>query len=151
MTKFLHGQTNLNNLLREAVFTWAMGYFMLKAGIRKNNHLHVLCGKDLLGQLFFSQNHPIYRKLYLYMDIDRVSMPEYMREQSDKLVGIKVEGKGCDKLEEPNIGENFYFCVEAVNKSIKANLHWAPSQWTWMVACRTFSVFVELKKKYFNG
>ena len=52
------------------VFDYCLGYFLLKGGIRKNCIDHFLCGKQLIGHLFFSSSHPLYRKLYTYMDFD---------------------------------------------------------------------------------
>lgn len=142
MLTFLENHRNPNvKLLYESVFVYSLGYFILKAGIRKNDHNYAWCGKDLLARLFFTQNHPLYRKLILYMDIDRILMPKFMQTQIDGLVGVKVIGKGCRT---DDVGENFDFVVEYINKKIKSNLIWAPSQCAWLLACRTYSVLVGL-------
>jgi hypothetical protein len=67
---------------------------------------------DVTEIVFFTQNHPLYRKLILYMDIDCILMPNFMQAQIDSLVGIKAAGKGC---ETDDIGENFDFLVEYIN------------------------------------
>jgi hypothetical protein len=113
MLTFLENHQNPNiKLLYESVYVYSLGYFILKAGIRKNDHLYAWYGEDLLAHLFFTQNHPLYRKLILYMDIDCILMPNFMQAQIDSLVGIKAAGKGC---ETDDIGENFDFLVEYIN------------------------------------
>ena len=92
-TQFFNDHDNPNvKLLRDAVFTYSLGYFILKGGIRKCNIDYVLSGKDIMGDIFFAMNHPLYRKLYLYMDMDRATMPYFVKEQFDKTVGIKDRG-----------------------------------------------------------
>jgi hypothetical protein len=109
---FLNSSSNNNViLLREIVFTYCLGYFILKGGIRKCDKDYVYCGKDLIGQLVFASNHPLYRKLYAYMDFDRACMPKELLELTDNMVGVKVKGKGVDSDEVEDICEHFDFCV----------------------------------------
>ena len=51
---------------------------------------YVNSGKDLVGDIFFTMNHPLYRKVYLYMDVDRALMPTFVKETYDKTVGLKA-------------------------------------------------------------
>lgn len=129
--------------LRDAVFDWVLGYFVFKGGIRKCNIDYVLKGKNLLGELFFALNHPNYRKLCLFMDFDRACMPIAIRSQVDKMVGVKLKGKGMtDQVKL----EHFDFCVESANKSLKQNLMSAPSKLAWLVACRTKELFDNIRE-----
>ena len=139
-------ETNMNPniiLLRELVFSYCLGYFILKSGIHINDYLCTLCEKDLLGRLFFTQNHPQYRKLVMFMEIDRIRMPDIIRKQTDDMVGMKVVGKGC---ENDNVGEHFDFVIEYINNKIFKNLIWAPSKAAWILACRTYALLVGLTK-----
>jgi hypothetical protein len=78
------------------------------------------------------------------MDVDRACMPVFLLELGDNMVGTLVEGKGND---DANIGENFDFCVEAANKTLKKNLHHASTDKHWMIACRTYNLLDKLHKK----
>ena len=118
---------------------------MLKGGIRKNNMTYYLCGKNLLGQLFFTGNHPMYRKLYTYMDYDMACMPEYMWNTVSNTIGVKVQGRGG--VDDDDTAENYDFCVEDINKKLKNSMSWAPSKMTWLIACRTYNLCVSLSKK----
>ena len=129
--------------LWDAVYKYTLGYFMLKAGIRKNdiNYFHI--GKDLLGELFFVQNHPNYRKLFHYMDFERATMPKHLLEVSDKTIGVLVKDKG---INDESLGEAYDFCVEDVNQKLKQNLGSAPAGHTWLIACRSYKFFQHFKK-----
>ena len=110
--KFLNASPKKNViLLRELVFDYCLGYFILKGGIRKCNKDYVFCGKDLIGELVFGSNHPQYRQLYLYLDFDRACMPAEIIQLTDKMVGVKVNGKGAECETEQGICEHFDFCV----------------------------------------
>ena len=74
------------------------------------------------------------------MDFDRSSMPKLMREQADKMVGVKVKGKGTDEVKL----EHFDFCVESTNKTLKMNLASAPSKIAWLISCRTYELLRNL-------
>ena len=79
--QFLDKNENPNvQLLRETVFRYCLGYFILKSGIRKCDVHYVNSGKDLVGDIFFAMNHPLYRKIYLYMDVDRALMSTFVKE-----------------------------------------------------------------------
>ena len=138
----------MNSLLLyiNIVYNYCIGYFLLKGGIRKSNIDYFLTGKDIVGHLFFAGNHPWYRKLYLYMDFDVSLMPEYMWNEFSGYIGVRVDGKGLDE-DETGLGEHFDFCVENINKKLKASLNWAPTNIAWLVACRTYDFYIALTKK----
>ena len=140
---FLSNTKNENiKLLGEVTFDHALGYFILKSGIRQCNFEYFWAGKTLAKNLFFSKNHPQYRKLTLFLDFDLAQMPETMYSQYRSTVGVRVEGKGSS--EEP-ICKNFDFIVEWVNKALKQHLSWAPTHKTWLTACRSFNFMRDLK------
>ena len=97
----------------------------------------------MVSSIFFYANHPLYRKIYLYFDMDVAMMPDYAYTIIKQTIGMKTTEKGCQ----------IDFHVEAVNKRIKAGLTWAPSYYLWLAACRTYSVATSLTKtmnKWFN-
>ena len=57
-------------------------------------------------------------------------------------IGTKVAGKGLNSEDSP--GENFDFNVEHVNKNLKSSLIWAPTNGAWLLACRTYDLFMSL-------
>ena len=104
---------------------------------------YFLCGKNLVGELFFSRNHPFYRKLFLFQDFDMACMPDYMWKTVSNTIGVKVNGKG----ETGDVAENFDFIVKDVNKKLESTLSWAPTKIMWIIACRTYNLCVSLSKK----
>ena len=114
----------------------ALCYFILKAGIRQCNFDYFWTGKTIAKNLFFSKNHPLYRKLTLYLDFDLAQMPETMYYQYKSTVGVKVEGKGGS---EASRCENFDYVIEWCNKALKQHLSWAPTHKTWLTACRLYN------------
>lgn len=146
--KFMESSENGNvKLLYKVVFYYITGYFMIKAGVRKCRWDYFLAGKSLVTPLIFSQNHPMYRKLFLYWDFDLAQMPPCMYEHVKDTIGLKVEGKGCE--DDPDGGlEHFDFCLENVNKQLKKNLSWAPTDSTWLIACRTHDLVERLTNNF---
>ena len=53
-----------------------LGYSVVKMGIRRCRIDYILTGKSLILPLIYSMNHPIYRKIICYMDMDWVAMPD---------------------------------------------------------------------------
>ena len=111
----------------------------------------------MVKSLFFAKAHPLYRKLYLFLDFDLAQMPQPMYEQYKSMIGLKVESKGGSDMA---CCEGFDFVVENVNKALKQNLSWAPSHKAWLTACRsynftsklmsTFNTWLPLSKLVFN-
>ena len=104
-------------------------------------------GKTIAKNLFFSKNHPLYRKLTLYLDFDLAQMPETMYNQYKSTIGVKVEGKGSSEV---SICENFDFVVKWCNKALKQHLSLAPSHKNWLTACRLYNFMRELKSNLDN-
>ena len=66
--QFLITTKNPNvKLLQIVVLEFITGYFMIKAGIRSCNFDYFMEGKDLVAPLIFARNHPIYRKVNLFL------------------------------------------------------------------------------------
>ena len=151
--EFIHKTKNNNQImLRDAAFRHVLGYFVLKAGIRKCNYNYFQTGKEMVSSIFFYANHPLYRKIYLYFDMDVAMMPDYAYTIIKQTIGMKTTEKGSQN-DEDSVGEHIDFHVEAINKRIKAGLTWAPSYYLWLAACRTYSVATSLTKtmnKWFN-
>ena len=61
-------------------------------------------------------------------------MPLFMLDRFKATIGLKVENKGGTDIQSC---EHFDFVVESINKKIKANLSWAPTNKQWLTACRT--------------
>ena len=101
-----------------------------------------MAGKDLVGSLFFYDNHLLYRKLYTYYDCDIATMPEFVYEEVKMTMGAKM--KKSRSSEDGVITEHFDFLVENVNKNLKRSLSWAPSHGAWLLACRTYGCFVSM-------
>ena len=135
--QFLTSTKNPNiKLLQIVVLEYVTGYFMIKAGIRACNFGYFMEGKELVAPLFFARNHPLCRKVNLFLDFDLATMPRYMFEQFKATIGLKVANKGSSDVQSC---EHFDFVVESVNKKIKSNLSWAPTNKQWLTACRTYS------------
>lgn len=128
-------------LLAQVTFEHCLGYFVLKAGIRQCNFTYFWVGKSMLKNLFFAKQHPIYRKLNLYLDFDLAQMPLEMYQQYKSTIGLKIEGKGSS---DKTTCEGFDFIVEWVNKDLKQHLSWAPSHKAWLNACRSFNLTKDL-------
>ena len=91
---FIDSSSNPNiRLLYDVIFKYTLGYYILKGGIRKSHFDFFMCGKDLVAPVFFGFNHPQYRKLYLYADVDFATMPEQMFQHIKQTIGVKVDGK----------------------------------------------------------
>ena len=148
--RFVDSSVNDNiKLLYNVVFNYITGYFILKAAVRKCRWDYFLAGKNLLSPLFFGKNHPMYRKLFVYLDFDLAQMPESMYTHFKETIGLKVENKGCEK--DPDVScEHFDFILENVNKKLKQNLSWAPNDSTWLVSCRTHDMIVNLENNFDN-
>ena len=52
----------------------------------------------MVKSLFFAKAHPLYRKLYLFLDFDLAQMPQPMYEQYKSMIGLKVESKGGSEV-----------------------------------------------------
>ena len=134
-------------LLNDVIFKYILGYFILKAGIRCSNFI---AGKTAVAPLFFAKQHPLYRKVNLYLDIDLACMPTFMKNHFKTTVGVKVRNKGTD---DSHTCEHFDFVVESVNKKLKAHLSWAPTNKQWLSACRTHGYtesMISNYNKWFN-
>ena len=145
--QFIKTGDKKTQILHELVFDYILGYFLFKAGVRKCNSKYLFTGKNLLSPLFFAKNHPIYRKIYLYLDFDLAQQPEEIYRQFTKTVGLKIEDKG--KMDGEAKYEHYDFVLEDVNKKIKTNLSWAPTDYMWLHACRTYD-FIKRMAKNFN-
>ena len=148
---FLNQSENPNvKLLNDVIFKYVLGYFILKAGIRCSNHDYFIAGKTAVAPLFFAKQHPLYRKVNLYLDIDLACMPKFMKNHFKTTVGVKVRNKGTD---DSHTCEHFDFVVESVNKKLKAHLSWAPTNKQWLSACRTHGYtesMISNYNKWFN-
>ena len=88
-----------------------------------------------------------YRKLYLYLDFDLATMPEFMYNHYRNTAGLKIKDKGC--AEDPDVcGEHFDFILENINKMIKQNLDGAPTNNAWLTACRTHDLTQSIKNNF---
>ena len=145
---YISNSTNENiKLLGQVTFDYVLGFLILKAGIQKCNYEYFWTGKTIAKNLFFSKNHPLYRKLTLYLDFDLAQMPETMYNQYKSTIGVKVEGKGSSEV---SICENFDFVVKWCNKALKQHLSLAPSHKNWLTACRLYNFMRELKSNLDN-
>ena len=101
----------------------------------------------MVKNLFFAKQHPLYRKLNLFLDLDLAMMPPDMYQQYKSTVGLKVEGKGGSDM---FTCKNFDFFVEYVNKALKNNLCWAPSFKTWLNTCQSYNFTNDLLSNFNN-
>ena len=138
----ISGSTKKNvniKLLSDLIFKLCLGYHLLKIGIRRCRIEYVMSGKKLISPLIYWNNHPMYRKLLCYMDFDWANMPDIVWFQVANTVGLKLLGKGCESDKDSAL-EHIDFNVEYVNKDLKQNLLWAPTQKVWVTACRTYDL-----------
>ena len=137
--------------LFELTYEYILGYFILKGGIRRCHASYVFVGKSLLSPIIFGRNHPMYRKVYLFFDMDMAQMPPEIYSQVKDTFGLKIMNKG--KNDSETRAEHYDFILENVNKKIKSNLNWAPSNLDWLFSCRSYGLVENLIKnfnKYFD-
>ena len=106
----------------------------------------------MVAPIFFFANHPMYRKIYLYFDVDTALMPDFAYSMIKRTIGLKTTDKGC-RDDDKSVCEHYDFVVETYNKLIKQSLSWAPSLYHWLSACRTFNIAAVMTKnlnKFFN-
>ena len=81
--KYLDDIKNVNlKFLRDAVLTHTLGYFVFKNGVRSNDYERVMAGKEMFCPVIFNGNHPNYRRLLMYLDLDLAQMPSFLQDSS---------------------------------------------------------------------
>ena len=82
-------------LLYDVIYKYKLAYFIFKAGIRRCRFDYLETGKILLAPLIFALNHPLYRKVYMFHDMDLSQMPIEMYEQLKSTTGLRIKNKVC--------------------------------------------------------
>lgn len=146
---FLHWCTNKSfdstyKLNLEIMINYAESIVLFRQGVRNNNTLELRTGRRIFSPLWSGRNHPKYKFIELWDEIDRLRYPPKICQLVNKFEAISRSGRasahqGTDAV------------LEEMNKSVKHWISGLPSASAWESVVRNHDDLVELRKLVFSS
>ena len=107
--------------------------------MRRNNSEMMDSAKFHITKLFYARSHPHYQRIMIYDEIQRIFMPDSVREEWEKHSSITLSG-------DHSRGQDFDFILEKINRDIKQLLptDTSPRDECWINVCRNKDLMKDL-------
>ncbi len=125
--------------LYDQISRYSQGIINFRMGIRRNNFMLVESARFMTKELFYGRNHPKYRDVELFQNIQQLFMPEQVKQLLSKNVSITITN-------DHSSGEGYDYKLEDANRDIKRIIPAGkiPSDNRWRIACRNHGTLQEL-------